>query len=144
MKRLMALAAVLALVLSTAAFAQDFGKFSMNVADGWTATEEAPTVIVTKNDKTSSFSVTIMPAEGNTAETFANAFVEEFKKSFATVGTPEKDAEGGYSWDMTAADGVQSKAMLAVENGSCKLVVMTNLEAGAEDIGNMLESIVEK
>lgn len=144
MKRTLALAAVLALVLTAAAFAQDFGAFTMDIPAGWTASQNGPTAIVAKDDKTASLSVTIMPAEGNSAKTFAEAFAEEFKKSFATVTTPEADSDGTYSWDMVTAEGVKSYAMLAVEDGKCKLTVMTALENAPEDIAAMLESIKEK
>ncbi len=144
MKRSLALAAVLAVVLVSSAFAQDFGAFTMDIPAGWSAAANGPTGIATKDDKTASLSVTIMPAEGNTAETFANAFAEEFKKSFAEVSKPEADEDGSYSWEMTSAQGVKSNAMLAVEDGKCKLVVMTGLETAGEDIAAMLESIKEK
>ena len=144
MKRTIVLAAVLALVLSAAAFAQDFGAFTMDVAAGWTATQDGPTVGVTKNDNTASMSITIMPAEGNNAATFAEAFVAEFKKSFAKVGTPEAQADGSYSWEMSTADGVKSNVMLGVEDDKCKLVVITGLENAPEEIAAMMESIKEK
>ena len=144
MKRLAVLAAVIAVVTASAAFAYDFGAFTMDVAAGWTASVNGPTGIVTKDDKTSSLSITIMPAEGNSAETFATAFAEEFKKSFASVTAPKADADGSYAWEMTSAEGVKSDAMLAVEDGKCKLIVITNMEAGAGDIASMLGSLTEK
>ena len=128
MKRSIVLAAVLALVLTTAAFAQDFGAFTMDVA----------------NDNTASMSITVMPAEGESAKTYADAFVAEFKNSFAKVGTPEAQPDGSFAWDMTTSNGVESKAMLGVENDQCKLVVITNLEAAPEEIIAMMESIKEK
>ena len=144
MKRTIVFAAVLAVVLSAAAFAQDFGAFTMDIPAGWSASTNGPTGIATKDDKTASLSVTIVPAEGNTAETFANAFAEEFKKSFASVAAPAAEDDGSYSWEMTTAQGVKSTAILAVEDGKCKLVVMTGLETAGEEIAAMLESIKEK
>ena len=144
MKRSAVLAAVLALAIASAAFAYDFGAFTMDVASGWSASVNGPTGIAAKDDKTASLSVTIVPAEGNTAETLANAFAEEFKKSFASVAAPAAEDDGSYSWEMTTAQGVKSTAMLAVEDGNCKLVVMTGLETAGEEIAAMLESIKEK
>ena len=144
MKRSIVLAAVLALALTTAAFAQDFGAFTMDVANGWTASAEGPTVTVLKGDNTASMSITVMPAEGESAKTYADAFVAEFKNSFAKVGTPEAQPDGSFAWDMTTSNGVESKAMLGVENDQCKLVVITNLEAAPEEIIAMMESIKEK
>lgn len=144
MKRTVIFAAILALVLASSAMAYDFGAFTMDVPAGWTASVDDSTGIVVKNDKTASFSITITPAEGNPAEIFVNAFVEEFKKSFAKVGAPKKQADGSYEWEMESANGVKSTAMLAVEDDKCKLVVMTGLEAAGDEIANMLGSIKEK
>lgn len=144
MKRTIALAAVAVLALTAAAFAQDFGAFTMDVAGGWTASQEGPTAVVTKDDKSASLSITVMPAEGNNAKTFADAFVEEFKKSFATVGTPAAQDDGSYEWEMAAANGVKSNVLLGVEDDKCKLVVITNLEAAPDEIVAMMESIKEK
>ena len=144
MKRSLALAAVLALVFSSAAFAYDFGAFTMDVADGWTPSVDGPTAVVAKNDNTASLSVTIMPAEGTSAKDFATAFVEELKKSFTSVSAPSEDTDGSYMWEMTNANGVKSTAALAVEDGNCKLVVMTGLEAAGDDIVKMLGTIKEK
>lgn len=144
MKRSLVLAAVLAFVLTSAAFAYDFGTFTMDVADGWTPSVDGPTAVVAKNDNTASLSVTVMPAEGASAKEFATAFVEEFKKSFKEVTEPAEDSDGSLAWEMTNANGVKSNAMLAVEDDKCKLVVMTGLEAGGDDIVKMLESIKEK
>ena len=144
MKRSAVLAAVLALVIASAAFAYDFGAFTMDVASGWSASVNGPTGIVMKDDKTASLSVTITPAEGNTAKTLAEAFAAEFGKSFAKVSTPEADSDGSYSWEMTTAEGVVSNAMLAVEDGKCKLVVMTGLDTAGGEMAAMLETIKEK
>ena len=144
MKRSLVLAAVLAIVIASSAFAYDFGAFTMEVPAGWTASVNGPTGIVIKDDKTASLSVTITPAEGNSAKTFAEAFAEEFKKSFATVTTPEADEDGSYSWEMVTADGVKSNAMLAVEDDKCKLIVMVGLDTAGGDIAAMLESVSEK
>ena len=144
MKRTIMLAAFVAVAITAAAFAQDFGAFTMDVPAGWSASVEGPTGIAIKDDKSASLSVTIMPAEGNTAKTFAEAFAEEFKGSFATVTTPEADSDGSYSWTMTSAEGITSNAMLGVEDDKCKLVVITGLDAAGGEIADMLQSIKEK
>ncbi|MBQ4431758.1 MAG: hypothetical protein II877_09655 [Synergistaceae bacterium] len=144
MKRTIVLAALVALAITATAFAQDFGAFTMDIPAGWSASVNGPTGIAIKDDKSASLSVTIMPAQGNSAKTFADAFAEEFKGSFAVVTTPEADADGSYSWTMTSAEGVTSTAMLGVEDDKCKLIVITGLEAAGGEIADMLQSIKEK
>ena len=99
MKRLMALAAVMVLVLSFAAFAgeeKDFGAFKAYVPDGWTATQDGSTVAFTKDDNTSSVSITVEKTEGVSAKDLAAAFAEEFKKTFTGVTEPQVDEDGDY------------------------------------------------
>ncbi len=142
MKRL---AVLLVAVLATAAFAgvQDFGKFTVDVADGWTATQNGPTAVITKNDNTAALSITVSPAEAPIAD-LAKAFAAEFSKSFATVSTPEADSDGDYSWDMVNAAGVNTHAMLHVEDGDYILITMTGVEAAGDEISAMLGSVKDK
>ena len=144
MKRIV-LAAAVAALFAAAAFGavQDFGKFTLDIADGWTATQTGPAVVITKDDKTASMSITIDSAQGNSAETLAAAFVESFKPSFEKVGTPEKDEEGDYSWDMVT-NGVETHAMLSVDGDNYMLITMTNAEAAADDMMAILNSVKEK
>ena len=146
MKRSLALAAVLALVLSAAAFAgvQDFGKFSIDVASGWTASEQDGVVIITKNDNAAQLTISIADAGGATKAQLAEAFVEEFKKSFAEVSKPEADKDGDYSWDMKTAAGAESHAMLSLEGSDFVLLVMTNVKEAPADFSAMLGSIKQK
>ena len=138
--------AVIAVMLSAAmAFGavQDFGKFTVDVAAGWTAAQTGPAVVITKDDKSASMSITVDSAQGNSAEVLAGAFAESFKGSFGKVGTPAADADGDYSWDMEN-NGVTTNAVLHVEDGDYMLITMTNLEAAADEISAMLGSIQDK
>ncbi|MBQ7214852.1 MAG: hypothetical protein IJS39_02580 [Synergistaceae bacterium] len=79
MKRLAVLAAVFAVVLSAAAaFAgiQDFGKYTVNVPAGWTATPDGETVGIVKDDNTASMSITYDSLDGSSLKEAADAFVE--------------------------------------------------------------------
>ena len=148
MKRSLVLAAVLAVVFSSAAFAgvQDFGKFTLDVADGWTGSNEDGTAVITKNDNTAQLTVSIAESGGATKAQLAEAFVEEFKKSgtYTEVSTPEADKDGDYSWDMKTAAGAESHAMLTVEDGHFVLLIMTNVQAAPDDFTAMLGSIKQK
>ncbi len=146
MKRSLALAAVLAVVLSAAAFAgvQEFGKFSINVADGWTAVDNQGTVVITKNDNSAQLTISIADAQGMTKAQLAEAFVAEFKKTFAEVGAPAADKDGDYSWDMKTKAGAESHAMLSAEDGDFILLVMTNVQNAPDDFTAMIDSIKQK
>ena len=146
MRRSFALAAVLALVLSSAAFAgvQDFGKFTVDVLQGWTASEQNGTAVITKNDNSAQLTISIEDAGGATKQQLAEAFVEEFSKSFKEVTAPVADSDGDYSWDMVTANGAKSHAMLSLEGSDFVLLVMTNVEAAPDDFTAMLGSIKQK
>ena len=145
MKRLVL--AVLAVVLSAAmAFGavQDFGKFTLNVASGWTAKTEGPSAIITKDDNTAALTITVDSANGASAKDIAAAFAEECKKSYPTVGTPEADEDGDYTWSMTNANGVENHALLRVADGDYMFITMAGLDAAGEDIAAMLDSVEDK
>jgi len=144
MKRLLT-ALTLVAVFAAASFAavQDFGAFTMDVPDGWTASQQGPTSIFTKNDNTASLSITVAETQGYSLKDLADAFVAEFKKSFASVGTPEGDANG-YSWVMTTNNGAESKAILSGDDSKYALFVVTGGENAPDDISAMMDSLTEK
>ena len=145
MKRI-AFAAIVVALSAAMAFGtvQDFGKFTVDVAAGWTATQEGPSALINKNDGTAAMSITLAPAEGNSVQALAEAFVENFKGSFPKVTAPEADEDGDYSWTMTNANGVDTHALLRVDDGDYILITMTGIETAGEDIQAMLGSVKDK
>ena len=147
MKRLL-VALTLVAIFAAASFAaeQDFGKFTVDVADGWTASQNGPTAIITKNDNTASLTITLDATQGYSRGDLAAAFVENFKNGgqFASVGTPEADADGDYSWNMTNKQGVESKALLTGDDEQYCLFVMTGVDAAGDEISAMLGSVKDK
>jgi len=146
MKRLLALSAVFALAMASAAFAgvQDFGKFTVDVPQGWTGTTQQGTAVITKNDNSAQLTISIEDAGGATKKELAEAFVAEFKKSFTEVSEPVADADGDYSWDMKTAAGADSHAMLSIEGKDFVLLVITNPQAAPAELSSMLGSIKQK
>ncbi|MBR0279024.1 MAG: hypothetical protein IJQ75_03475 [Synergistaceae bacterium] len=146
MKRSLALAAVLVVVLSAAAFAgvQEFAKFTIDVADGWTAVDNQGTAVITKNDNSAQLTISVADAGGATKAQLAEAFVAEFKKTFAEVGTPVADEDGDYSWEMKTTNGAVSEAYLSADGSDFMLFVVTNRQAAPDDISAMLGSIKDK
>ena len=130
--------AVLAVVLSAVcAFGavQDFGRFTIDVPSGWTATQDGSTVGIVKNDNTASMSITIDSTEGASLKDIA----EEFSKAFS--GTkPEKDSDGDFSFDFTNQNGVSSHCIVTSEEGEYALLVLTGLENAPDDMSAILGS----
>ncbi len=145
MKRF-AIVFALVLVLAISAGAQDFGKFTAEVPDGWTASQNGPTVIFTKNDNTSSLTITVDESGGANAAQLAEAFVGEFEKTgqFSEITKPEADKDGDYSFDMTNKQGVVSNCLLRVDGGKYMLMVISGAEHGGDDIMKILNSVKEK
>ena len=137
--------AVIAVVLSAAvAFgaAQDFGAFVIDVPDGWTASVNGPTGIISKADNTGNMSITVADTEGNSIEDLANAFRAEFATSFASIGDAE-ESDGDYEWDMTTANGVESHALISVHENQYMLIVVTGAVT-QDEVGAMLSTLQVK
>ena len=139
MKRL-ALAAVLAVIAASMAFAgvQDFGKFTIDVPAGWTANQDDEAVIFTKNDNTASMSITVDALDGASLKEIADAFVE------ALSGKGLAPMDGGYTFTMTNANGVESKCYLTGDDKNYGLIVVTGAENAPEEISAMMDSMQEK
>lgn len=136
MKRLV-LAALLALALTSAAFAgvQDFGEFKADIPAGWTATKDGETVGIVKNDNTASMSVTVDSTDGASLEEIANAFVAELKGKDL-----KKDGEA-YTFTFDNGNGVNSDAVIVTDSGKYALIVVTGRENAPEEVAQILSSI---
>ena len=139
MKRTLAAIAVLAVVLSAAsafAFVQQFGKFSVDVPEGWGANQEDSTVILIKNDRTASMSITVADTEGMNRKALAEAFVKELNGRDL-----ERDDVGDYTFTMTNANGVDSHALLTGDDEEYCLFVMTGIENARDEMTAILGSV---
>ena len=139
MKRLALSALVLALTAACAfGGVQDFGRFTIDVPAGWTATQDDSTVGIVKNDNTASLSITIDSTEGTPLKDIA----EEFSKAFS--GTkPEADSDGDYSFEFNQ-NGVNSHCIITSEEGEYALLVMTGVENAPDDMQAILGSFKMK
>ena len=139
MKRLL-IALTLVAVFAAASFAdvQDFGKFTVDVPEGWTATQNGETVAIVKKDNTASMSITVDSTDGSSLKELADAFVE------ALGGRNLQVSDGTYQFEMTNANGVDSKAVLSGDDKNYALFVMTGIENAREDMSKILDSVKEK
>ena len=147
MKRLL-IALTLVAVFAAVSFAavKDFGKFTVDVPDNWTASQDGPTAVIVKNDNTASLTITFAPTEGAGLGDIAKAFTDSFKGNglFKSVSEPEKDEDGDYTFSMVNNQDVESKALLTGDDSNYCLFVMTGIEAAADEISAMLDSVKDK
>lgn len=140
MKRTVIFAALLGLVLSSAAFGevQDFGAFTIDVPAGWTAAKDGETVGITKDDHSAAVSITYDSTDGMTIKELAEAFVESLK------GKDLKEDNGTYTFTFVNASGVESSCVLSGDDKNYALVVMTGIESAPEEINAIVGSLTQK
>ena len=150
MKRLAVLAAVTAIFSAVMAFGgvQDFGKFTVDVPEGWTAKQDVNGVFISKNGTDGkdleAVSLSSDSANGHSAKEIADAFVWHWKDTFPLIFTPEVDEHGYCEWYMVNSDGVKIRAVLGVEGEVYVLIMMSGLDTAAEEIEAILSSVRDK
>lgn len=139
MKRLL-VALTLVAVFATASLAavQDFGKFTIDVPAGWTATQDGETVGIVKDDNAAAVSISVDSTDGASLKELADAFVKELN------GRNLNFVDNTYQFEMTNANGVDSKAILSGDDKMFALFVITGAENARDDILKMLDSVKEK
>ena len=139
MKKLF-LALTLVAVFAAASFAgvQDFGKFTIDVPEGWTATQDGETVGIVKNDNSAALSISVDSTEGASLKEIADEFVKALNGRNLTF------TDGTYQFEMTNANGVDSKAVLSGDDSNYALFVITGAENAPDEITKMLDSVKEK
>lgn len=143
MKRAVILAAMMAMLTVAAAFGavQDFGKFTVDVAEGWKTDQYYETVSITKYDETASMSLMMDSRRGKSAKQLMNFYIENFRGGFAEITEPKKFEDSGYHWMMTGLNGERSYVMFDVYGRDYMLIIMTGLEAAPEEMSAMLRSV---
>ena len=140
MKRILGLVVVFAALFATAAFGAQFGDLSIEVADGWTASQEGSTVAIIKDDNSASMSVTLESADGASLEELANAFAQKLGGSAPQLMT-EGVFEGDYSFEFTNANGVKCDALISGGDTHYLLIVVAGGENAQDEIIAMISSI---
>ncbi|MCR4817650.1 MAG: hypothetical protein K5841_01685 [Fretibacterium sp.] len=146
MKRVFGFVAAAVMVMAASmAFAavQDFGDYTFDIPDGWTASMQSPAekmdvVSFIKSDNTASGSVTFSAKEGATLEALAGAWAQQLGGS-----TPTVDADGDYSFTFTAQGAsVESQALVKdlAENIYMVVVMTTEDPDAAQELAGILGS----
>lgn len=122
MKRLAVLSVIAVLFTAACAFGavQDFGRFTLDIPEGWTATQDGSTVAVTKNDNTAAISMTLDSTDGASLEDLAKAFAKELNAT-----APAATGDGDYTFTFKNQSGVDSNCLLSGGDGMYILIVMT-------------------
>ena len=141
MKRFAAVIAALAgMFAASGAFGnvQTFERFSVDVPEGWSARQEGPMVLLTKNDCSASMSITVADPQGMNKKALAQAFMRELK------GTSlERDSDGDYTFDIMNAGGEKSEAYLGGDDDDYILFVITGMKNARDEITHILGTIMD-
>ena len=146
MKRFI-LSAILVLALSFAAFGavQDFGRFTIDVPEGWTSQFQDSSAIITKNDNSAQLVVTISGTEGASLGDIAAGVAEAFRQQgFTNLTTPEADPDGDYSFEGVNSQGAKSNVLITGADNEFCMFTITGIENAAEEIQAMMASMTAK
>ena len=138
MKRIFGLAVVFAALFAAAAFGAQFGRLSVEVPAGWTATQEDSTVGIVKNDNSASMSITLASKDGASLEELAAAYAQQLNGSAPQKMTEGKFA-GDYVFEFTNANGIKCEGLVSGDDTDYILIVV----AGADNAQAELEAIMD-
>ena len=114
----------------------EFRHFSLNVPDGWSASEAGNVVMVIADDMTGSLTIRVGNPAGESVEALAVKFSNEMN------GTdPVSDDEGGWSFEFN--NGI-SQATIAGDEDFYMLIIGTGFVNNAETLGEILDSLEMK
>ncbi|MCF4150971.1 hypothetical protein L2W58_04075 [Dethiosulfovibrio sp. F2B] len=136
-KRCFLLSMVLVLALSMSAFAatMDFPRFTIDVPQGWDASEDGTTVTFLASDKSAALTVTVEKNDGTAIKDLAYAYANQFKASEPEV---EDDV---YMFGFQNDSGVDCYAVLCGDDSEYILLVVIGDHPQLE---GMIDSIEEK
>lgn len=137
-KVLVALMMVLGLAFTASAAVKDFGAFSADVPDGWTANKDGSVVAFIAPNNAAAMSIAVDKADGIAPEALAKEFSKQLQ------GTAPQAIDGGYSFEFTR-NGVKSTSILSVDSGEYVLITMTDPSGKFGDqFTAILDSVKEK
>ena len=133
-----ALVFVLLMTMPALAAEKSFSKFKMNVADGWTAQEDAPVVSVLAPNNEAALSIVHDATDGATDAELAKAMSKE-------LGGTEPKKEGEFFKFSFTRNGNESECLLFAKDGQFIMFTITDpSEKYGAQIQGMIESISDK
>lgn len=134
-KLLLAALLVLGMAMSASAAVKSFKSFSIDVPDGWTATEDGSVVALIAPGNACALSIASDSAGGMKGEDVAKAMSQQLK------GTAPQAQDGGYAFTFKNQNGVESKCFVMVEDNK---FVMLTITGDHPQLGQILDSIEDK
>lgn len=128
----------LVLAMATASFAnvQSFTHFSVDVPQGWQATEDGEVVSLLAPGNAAAVSIAVDSAEGMNTENLAKTMATQLKGS-----SPVAVDAGGFAFAFKNQSGVESKSTVFVNNNKFVMITVTGSHA---DIPQILKTIKDK
>lgn len=114
----------------------EFRHFSLDVPEGWTASEEGAVVSVVAGDKSASLTITTDSPNGSTIEELATRFALELGGT-----APEGDEDGNYTFEF---HGGNSQAMITGDEDFYMLIIASGMGLNGENLIKILESLEMK
>ncbi|MEA3284432.1 MAG: hypothetical protein U9Q00_05555 [Synergistota bacterium] len=136
-KRCFLLSLVLVLALSLSAFAatMEYPRFSIDVPDGWSVSQDGSTVTILANDKSAALTVTVEDNDGTAIKDLADAYAKQFK------GTEPEVEDDVYMFGFQNDNGVDCYAVICGDDSEYILLVVIGDHPQLE---GMIDSIEEK
>ena len=147
MKRLLTLAAVFALILSSAAFGEVhdfFGKFTLDVPEGWTATitRDDSAGVVTRDDNMAQVTVMIADAEGKSLREIAEYEAKAYRDyGFTDVTEPVRNPNSSYSFSAVNPHGATTSVNMTIF-GENLIDITVVIAPGHDDAINEIDKIL--
>ena len=151
MKRLLLLAAILVLALSSSASCEvhDFGRFTMDVPEGWTTGQKNATRFVTRNDNMAQVTFTMADTDGKSLNEIADMLIKAYKENgFTDITKLVKDSEGYYTFSAENPYGAACIEYFKVVDDEVRMISVViakgHEENAAGEIQKMFNSVVLK
>ena len=148
MKRLLVLAVMLVLSLSLSASGEvhDFGRFTIDVPEGWTVSQKNATSAVTRNDGMAQVAVTISDSEGKSVNEILDMLVKAYKANgFTDITTPEpdKDSEGYYSFNSVNPYGAACIEYVKVVDDEARMISIVIARGHEESAAGVIQKMLD-
>lgn len=133
---LLMMACMLALApASSFATVQSFTNFTLDVPDGWTATENGSVLALIAPGNVASMSIVLDDSQGMDIASLANVFVSQMHGE-----NLQATDDGGYEFSFKNPAGIDSHSILYLEDGKYLLMTVTGEHP---DMGRILDSLQE-
>ena len=150
MKRLLFISAILILALSLSesgeAKVHDFGRFTIDVPEGWTAAQNNTTSTVTRNDNMAQITITLSDAEGKSINEITAMLVKAYQDNGFTDITepvPDKESEGYYTFSAVNPYGAACIEYVKVVDDEARMISIVIAQGHEEDSAGVIQKMLD-